>query len=1741
MINFQSIHKVKFYVLIIFVIILSLNFISGCDSVNSRGNENSSNDWITYQHDGHRSAKTGIQLDVSSLKKSWIYEAPQPPKPAWYGPAKWDAYANLRDLASMRNYDPVFHPIIVGDKLYYGSSTDDAVHCLDARTGKEDWIFTTNGPVRIAPTYDNKKLYFGSDDGYAYCINSRNGKFIWKTSPVEKNKKVLNDGRLISFFPVRTGILVREGTAYFGASLLPWKESYLCAVNARSGKVNGKERYIKKYTSLSLEGALLASSKQLIIPQGRISPLFFNRQDGRKLGSLEGGGGCFVLLTEDEHVLHGPGNKTGWITDSKVKDRSKLMTYENGNAIVVSGDFAYLLTKRSLSAYNRKTKKTLWNATNDNSLSLILAGDVLFTGGVDKVVAFDSKDGKQIWETEVLGKAYGLAVADSALFVSTDEGNIYCFRSGTASEDTEKAITGTLDTKPAKPSPPITPINNKGLVDRWVFQRNTLKSSSTTDINSYRVPADAQFKNLAGKQNATIKGVSQIVPIEGIEFLSLDGTSNSLIISSDATKVKLPQKDITIETWVNISKEISYGSIACAFQDNGNYERGWILGYLGDTFAFALASKNGSASLTNLKSKTKFNKNGWYHVVGTYDGNIMKIYVNGKPEASSKKETGSINYPPRMFYEIGAYHDDNEYFRMEGNIHEVNVYERALSSNEIIEHFSSKQNLFPKSGETEMNVFKLASGPKADFISRDSAKVCWQTDAPSPTMIEYGTGSGVQRLEDSTLKTDHSVILPSLRRNRTYTYSIEVKKNGKILKTRSYELDNFFNYNLPSMKGITNPFKDKQSSIGKRAKRILDETRIKKGICLVLGCGDGQLLFELAIRSDLNIIGIETEYKKIQKARRLLQKTGLYGTRFSIQQVDSFDQFPFSEDFANLIVAESFPKILEIANSAETFIHLLKPGGGIAYFDISNNIINGEKFQSWILNSPSINKTTFKLKKNEKNIRAVIERKKIEDAGIWSHQYGLPNNSAYGGEKLWGVSGVDDFDVQWLGRPGPRFQADRNGRKPSPLYTNGRMFVQGLERIIAIDAYNGTILWSRELSDFRRFNLPRDCSNWCADDNFIFTAIRDKCLRLNAATGETVKQINVLPAVNKNWDFEWGFIANYGNNLVGSAVKANTAYLEFFGNINWYDAKSGPQSFKVCSDNLFVLDKITGEKKWEYSNGVVINSTITIGNNNIYFVECRDKKVKNSSERRVGKKELWKNQFMVALNINTGKKLWETSIKTVPGLTLFNMAYANDKLVIVSSAKNKYHVYTYDAVSGKKNWYNKVSWYSDNHGGHMSRPAIVGDELYVRPGVFNLQTGERLKKQIPRHKGGCSTYACSENIIFFRSSQVTMWETNIEKVSYWDRLRPDCWLSTIPAGGMLLSPEGGGGCSCGSWFETSIAFAPKSRKAIKIDPVSSGFMDELKVDIKIRENQEGIIRYTLDGSKPDSDSPVYTKPLIFTTDAIITAGLFQKQKGTSNEKLIDAVTEKYYRLRPAPEIKANSKSFIDSLKVELFLSGKTGIIRYTLDGSEPEKNSIEYKKPVYITESLTLKARTFWEKEQTGKTINGDIAYREFFKIIPRTAENVSVQPGMSYDYAEGKWEKLPDFNNLNIKRSGDINNFDIVGRDVEENFAFNFYGYIRVETDGMYRFFTSSDDGSRLWIGEKCVVNNDGNHGNQERFGDLALNKGLHPIRVGYYQGGGGKELFVLYEGPGIKKQEIPGSVLFRKSEIEKISAITK
>ena len=141
---------------------------------------------------------------------------------------------------------------------------------------------------------------------------------------------------------------------------------------------------------------------------------------------------------------------------------------------------------------------------------------------------------------------------------------------------------------------------------------------------------------------------------------------------------------------------------------------------------------------------------------------------------------------------------------------------------------------------------------------------------------------------------------------------------------------------------------------------------------------------------------------------------------------------------------------------------------------------------------------------------------------------------------------------------------------------------------------------------------------------------------------------------------------------------------------------------------------------------------------------------------------------------------------------------------------------------------------------------------------------------------------------------------------------------------------------------------------------------------------------------------------------------------------------------------------------------------------------------------------------------------------------DLTVSSGLNYEYYEGTWSWLPDFDSLTPVSKATVEDFDITLRRQNDYFGFRFSGSIEITTAGTYTFYTASDDGSQLFIDGGLVVDNDGLHSTQEMSGSIYLTAGMHPIVVTFFENGGDEVLIVSYSGPGISKTQIPGSVLW-------------
>jgi alpha-L-fucosidase len=225
-----------------------------------------------------------------------------------------------------------------------------------------------------------------------------------------------------------------------------------------------------------------------------------------------------------------------------------------------------------------------------------------------------------------------------------------------------------------------------------------------------------------------------------------------------------------------------------------------------------------------------------------------------------------------------------------------------------------------------------------------------------------------------------------------------------------------------------------------------------------------------------------------------------------------------------------------------------------------------------------------------------------------------------------------------------------------------------------------------------------------------------------------------------------------------------------------------------------------------------------------------------------------------------------------------------------------------------------------------------------------------------------------------------------------------------------------------------------------------------------------------------------------------------------------------------PIIAAEENIFIDTLDVAVSSERENVEIRYTLDGSTPAAESPLVSGPIHLTQGAKVSARCF----RKGRPVSGS-AVATFTQVEPKPAlEVLGAEPGISYAYYEGDWDSLPDFNDITPVKKGTIENFSFAPRKRDEHFGFMYSGFIRVPADGVYAFFADSDDGSRLYVEDELVVDNDGLHGLLEKKGVIALAAGLHPIVVVFFDKTGGDGLKVSYQGPGIEKTAIPDEALF-------------
>jgi len=166
----------------------------------------------------------------------------------------------------------------------------------------------------------------------------------------------------------------------------------------------------------------------------------------------------------------------------------------------------------------------------------------------------------------------------------------------------------------------------------------------------------------------------------GTYALNLDGDD---YLSNSDPNVLRPASAITLSSWVKADSFNQYSGILGNLYDSGADESGYTLEMYPDHYTFVLTLQD-TGRLTRLHGPTA-QTGQWYHLVGTYDGATMVMYVNGAPVATAAR-TGNIDYTTPYNPDgnhIGRFKDNNEDIRVPGQIDQSAIWNRALTLAEV--------------------------------------------------------------------------------------------------------------------------------------------------------------------------------------------------------------------------------------------------------------------------------------------------------------------------------------------------------------------------------------------------------------------------------------------------------------------------------------------------------------------------------------------------------------------------------------------------------------------------------------------------------------------------------------------------------------------------------------------------------------------------------------------------------------------------------------------------------------------------------------------------------------------------------------------------------------------------------------------------------------------------------------------------------------------------------------------------
>jgi hexosaminidase len=236
-----------------------------------------------------------------------------------------------------------------------------------------------------------------------------------------------------------------------------------------------------------------------------------------------------------------------------------------------------------------------------------------------------------------------------------------------------------------------------------------------------------------------------------------------------------------------------------------------------------------------------------------------------------------------------------------------------------------------------------------------------------------------------------------------------------------------------------------------------------------------------------------------------------------------------------------------------------------------------------------------------------------------------------------------------------------------------------------------------------------------------------------------------------------------------------------------------------------------------------------------------------------------------------------------------------------------------------------------------------------------------------------------------------------------------------------------------------------------------------------------------------------------------------------------------YRIPDVFGLDGDHLTLDDSVLVELSAPVGNGAVRYTLDGTDPGPTSSPYERPFSLGaggSGTEVAARVVLPDGRIGPVRRA--LFRKARLAPPTPLPRSRRARGLAGLVVPGEFPSVdslpaPEGWGTLLGKEVKVHRVTLPEEVPGQSFGLLLHGFVRVPRAGIYTFYLSSDDGSRLKVAGEIVVDHDGYHSVSEKRGQAALHRGWHPLEIRFFQGGGGASLRLEIEGPGMARREVP------------------